>query len=480
MKIAMDSENFRKHAHQMVDWMADYLEEIRDYPVLPSVSPGEIKKNIAINPPEQAESMDEIFSDFQNHILPGITHWQHPNFHAYFPANHSKPSLLAEMLTSTLGAQCMIWLTSPAATELEETVMEWLKQMLQLPESWDGVIQDTASTATLVALISAREKKSEFRINEEGFYQQKPFTVYCSDQAHSSIEKAVKIAGLGLKYLRKIPTDQNFAMQANSLEKQVNEDLQDGLVPLCVVSALGTTGSTAIDPLQEISKISSKYSMWHHVDAAFAGTALILPEKRWAGKGLEDADSFVFNPHKWMFTNFDCTAYFVKDKNTLINTFTIDPSYLKTDLDQQVNNYRDWGIQLGRRFRALKLWFVIRNFGVDGIQKKLRHHLELTQWLHRNMVEHPHFQILAPVPFNTICFRLVTSSEKDDTFLNELNKTFIDEINRSGKAFLSSTMLRDQFTVRVVIGQTEVNQDDVRNLWNLIREKSAALIKQYS
>jgi len=366
----MKNNSFRHHAHEFVDWIADYFENIEKYPVKSQVNPGDIKKQIPINAPEQGEDMNDIFRDFQNIIMPGISHWQHPGWFAYFPANNSPASVLGEMLTAGLGVQGMIWDTSPSATELEEVVMNWLREMIDLPKEFTGVIQDTASTATLCALLSAREKISSFQINQKGFRQ--TMRVYVSSQTHSSIEKDVKIAGFGRENMVVIDVDEKFAMQPEVLRKAITDDIQNGLIPCCVVSTLGTTSSMAMDPIEEIGQICKDYGIWHHVDAAFAGTAAITPEYRFFMKGVELADSFVFNPHKWMLTNFDCSAYFVKEPEILKRTFSIMPEYLKTAADEQVNNYRDWGIQLGRRFRALKLWFVIRSYGVEGIREMVR------------------------------------------------------------------------------------------------------------
>ncbi|NOR21923.1 MAG: aminotransferase class I/II-fold pyridoxal phosphate-dependent enzyme, partial [Candidatus Aminicenantes bacterium] len=362
----MDKELFKEFGYKFVDWVADYMAELEKFPVLSQVKPGEIRNKLPLEPPVQGEPMERVFHDFKKIILPGISHWQHPSWYAYFPATNSPPSILAELLTAALGAQCMIWQTSPAAAELEEVVMEWLRQMLGLPEGMTGVIQDTASTATLVALLTAREKATDFKANQEGL--KKALVIYASEETHSSIEKGAKIAGYGRENLRYIPTDESFAMIPSELEEAVERDKKDGLQPACVVATLGTTSSTAIDPLAAIGKICRRHSLWLHVDAAFAGTAAILPEKKSMLEGAEDVDSFVFNPHKWMLTNFDCSAYFVKDPDVLIRTFEIHPEYLKTGLDAQVKNFRDWGIQLGRRFRALKLWFVIRSYGVEGLQ----------------------------------------------------------------------------------------------------------------
>jgi aromatic-L-amino-acid decarboxylase len=394
----------------------------------------------------------------------------------YFPANKSYPSVLAEMLTATLGAQCMSWLTSPAATELEERMMEWLRDLIGLPQSFTGVIEDTASTSTLCALLMARERITDFGVNEEGFPDDQKFTVYCSSETHSSIEKGVKIAGFGRQNLRKIPVDQYFAMQSEELEKAIRSDLEEGHQPAAVIATIGTTGSTAIDPLEEIGKICSKYEVFLHVDAAYAGTALILPEKRWMNEGIEHADSFVFNPHKWMFTNFDCSAFFVDDENLLIRTLGIMPEYLKTPEDQRVKNYRDWGIPLGRRFRALKLWFVLRSFGREGLQKKIRHHITLAQNLEEKINQHPDFELLAPVPLNTLCFRFHPPHISDEQKLNELNKRLLNQIQQSGELFLTHTSLKGKYTIRMVIGNTNVEQRHVEKAWNLIRSLAAKLI----
>ncbi len=406
----MNSEEFRKVGHEFVNWMADYLEGIEDYPVKPDIQPGDIYQQLPVQAPEQAESMDTIFRDFKEIILPGMTHWQSPSFHAYFPGNNSKPSILAEMLTATMGAQCMVWATSPAATELEDRLMEWLRQMVNLNDNWIGSIQSGASDATLNAILTAREKASGFNTNDKGLVNNK-YRIYASEQIHSSIDKAIAIAGIGKTNLIKIAVDNAFAMEVEALEIAIQQDLADGKKPLMIIVALGTTGSTAIDPLSKIVQIAKKHNIWIHVDAALAGTALLLDSMRWLADGVEEADSFVFNPHKWMFTNFDASAYFVKDKQALINTFSVTPEYLRTKEDEQVNNYRDWGVPLGRRFRALKLWFVIRNYGVDGLKEKIASHLKMAQWFKQQVDESEDFEVLAPVPLNTICFRKVVESK---------------------------------------------------------------------
>jgi aromatic-L-amino-acid decarboxylase len=465
----MNKNEFRKHAHIMVDWMADYLENVETYPVKSPVHPKEILQKLQENPPERGEPFEKIFDDFQKVILPGITHWQHPSFFAYFPANTSPPSILAEMLTATLACQCMSWQTSPSATELEEEMMLWLRKMLGLPEEFIGVIQDSASSATLCSLLTAREKKSDFRINRFGYSQATKYATYSSLEAHSSIEKAVKISGIGSENLRKIAVDDRQAMNPNDLELAILNDIENGLVPLWVVVAIGTTGSTAIDSLRKIGEICKKYRIWLHVDAAYAGSALILPEMRYLIDGIELADSFVFNPHKWLFTNFDCSAYFMKDKESLLKTFEILPEYLKTKEDADVNNYRDWGIPLGRRFRALKLWFVIRSYGIDGLQSKIRFHIEMAQDLAKKISESKEFEILAPVILNAICFRYHPEHIHNPEKLDKLNKNLLEALNNTGKIYLTHTKLKGIYTLRLVIGQTEVQQHHVDAAWALIQ-----------
>jgi len=465
----INNNEFRQYAHQFVDWMADFLEEIEEYPVKSQVNPGDIFKQLPASPPEKSQSIDRIMEDFKTIILPGMPHWQSPNFFAYFPANSSYPSILAEMLTATLGAQCMVWETSPAAAELEEMVMNWLKQMTGLPSEFEGVIQDTASSATLCAILSAREKYTNFKVNDVGLYDENKLKVYCSTETHSSIEKAVKIAGLGKNSLIKIEIDDQFALNAGHLEKMIKKDIDAGNKPICVIATIGTTGSTAIDPIEKIGAICKKYNIWFHIDAALAGTALILPEFRWMNDGVENADSFVFNPHKWMFTNFDCSAYFVKDSELLIKTFEILPEYLKTKTRGEVNDYRDWGIALGRRFRALKLWFVIRNFGVKGLQEKVRFHISLAKWLSSQINNEPDFDILSPTQLNTVCFRYHPVRIDSIEELNRINEELLSKINKTGELYLSHTSLNGIYTIRMVTSQTNIQDSNVENAWQKIK-----------
>lgn len=466
----MNVNEFRAEAHKMADRIADYYDNISEYPVKSQVLPGEIIAQLPVSPPEHPESMTNIMADFERIIMPGITHWQSPAFHAFFPANSSYPSVLAEMLTAALGQQGMIWETSPAAAELEERVMEWLRVMCGLPSNWTGVIQDTASASTLAALLTAREKATGFRINEEGFTSSDKLRIYCSTETHSSIEKAVKIAGFGRKNLVKIAVDQDFALIPEELEKAIMKDKNAGFLPVCVIGSIGTTGSTAVDPIEKIGKICSAYGIWFHVDAAFSGTALILPEMHHYANGLEYADSYVFNPHKWMFTNFDASAYFVRDPEMLIRTFEILPEYLKTKTRGQVNDYRDWGVALGRRFRALKLWFVIRSFGVDGIKEKLRKHISLAQWLAGKVEKSNEFELMAPVTFSLVCFRWKPEGIVEEEKLNQLNMQLLNDLNASGKLYLTHTKLNGKYVLRVVSAQTYVEMEHIEATWKLIGE----------
>jgi aromatic-L-amino-acid decarboxylase len=449
--------------------MADYLGSLEQFPVKPAIKPGDIKKQLPGSAPVEGEEFQSIFKDFEHIILPGMTHWQHPGFFAYFPANNSEPSILAEMLTAAMGAQCMVWLTSPAAEELEERVMEWLRDMLGLPEEFVGVIQDSSSSATLVSLLTAREKRSGFSINRRGFTPADRFRIYTSTQGHSSIEKDVKIAGIGLENLIKVEVDEAFAMCADKLEEAIQNDISAGFIPLAVVSTFGTTSSTAIDPVGEIGRICAKYHCWHHVDASYAGTALVLPEIRRLAPGIDLCDSFVVNPHKWMFTNFDCSAYFMRDKQALINTFSILPEYLKTEEDKIVNNYRDWGVPLGRRFRSLKLWFVIRTYGISGIQQKIRDHIEFGQWLKNEILLTPGVELMAPAPFNLACFRFHPEGMDEEEDLSRHNERILHEINQSGKIFLTQTKLNGKYVIRFVAGQTHTSEEQVKNGWNYIK-----------
>jgi aromatic-L-amino-acid/L-tryptophan decarboxylase len=463
----MDKETFKKYGHEFVDWIADYFDQIEEYPVKSKVKPGEIRSSLPSRAPMEGESMDTIFNDFKSRIMPGISHWQHPGWFAYFPANNSPASVLAEMLTAGLGVQGMIWDTSPAATELEEVVMAWLRQMIGLPDEFTGVIQDTASTATLCALLAAREKSTGFDINQKGFTQK--LRVYTSSQTHSSIEKGVKIAGFGKENLVYIPTDTHYALDTEALQKAIEDDIRNGFTPCCVVATLGTTSSMAMDPVEEIAKVCAKHNVWLHVDAAFAGTAAIVPELRSFMKGTEKADSFLFNPHKWMLTNFDCCAFFVRDPLLLQKTFAIMPEYLKTANADQVNNFRDWGIQLGRRFRALKLWFVIRNYGVEGIRDMVRRHVALAEQFSQWLQQEPGFEILAPVNLSLVCFRYVKEGLNNEA-LNDMNKQLLEKINATGEVYLTHTVLSGKYCMRLSIGGRTTQEKHVDKVFSLLKK----------
>ena len=470
----MDKETFRKFGHEFVDWIVDYLDSVEEYPVRAQIEPGEIINRLPDSAPDVGESMEHIFKDFREIVLPGVTHWQHPSWFAYFPANNSPPSVLAEMLTAGMGAQCMIWETSPAAAELEERVMDWLRKMLGLPEGMNGVIQDTASTTTLIALLTAREKATNFRANREGV--QEKLRVYVSEEAHSSVEKGAKIAGYGKDNICRIPADENYAMIPARLEEAIVADIKGGLKPSCVVPTVGTTSSSGIDPLQPIGQVCRSHGVYLHVDAAYAGTAAILSEKKWILDGVEHVDSFNFNPHKWMLTNFDCSAHFVKDSGSLIRTFEIHPEYLKTGVDALVKNYRDWGIQLGRRFRALKLWFVIRSYGVEGLQKIIREHIRLAELFKGWIEEHELFEVLAPVHLSLVCFRLNDGGSEEE--LDALNKELIERINRSGKILLTQTTLKGKFVLRMAIGARTTEERHVRQAWELIVSTAKSMLEK--
>jgi len=445
-------ENFREEADRAVDWIDNYFKTLRSLPVKSHVKPREVYDRIPPEAPLQGEDVSKMLQDLDSIILPGITHWQHPSFHAYFPANSSYESVLGEMITAAIGAQCMVWETSPAAAELEERMTEWMALAAGLPNTFKGVIQDSASSATLVAILTARERATQFQSNLNGVPQ--GLRVYCSSEAHSSIEKGVGVAGIGRNNLVKIETDPEQRMIPEKLEKAVCDDLAAGLTPICVVAAIGTTGTVALDPLPEIAAICTKYNIWLHVDAAYAGTALLLPEYRYICQGIEHADSLVFNPHKWMFVNFDCSLYYVKDPALLVRTFDILPEYLKTATHGAVNDYRDWGIPLGRRFRALKLWFVLRGFGLEGLRRRLREQIALNEYFAEKISQSGRFTLLKP-PF--LGFTLFRVNNDDDA----ITENFLKTINASGKIYLSHTKVNGRYAIRFHAAQTYIQKEDI-------------------
>ena len=473
----MNSDEFRKYGHGIIEWIARYYETVEHFPVKSRTAPGEVKNALPEIPPEESEPFDLFLKDFDEIIMPGITHWQSPNFFAYFPANSSFPSVLAEMLTAALGTQCMIWETSPAAAELEERMMEWLRSMTGLPSSFEGVIQDSASSATLAALVSARERSTRYRSNREGMTGSERLRVYTSAQSHSSVEKGAGVAGLGRENVVRIPVLSDYSIDTGALRKAIEEDVSAGYIPCCVVATMGTTGTTAIDPLRPVGEICHEKDIWLHVDGALGGSALLLPEMRWMADGMEYVDSFVFNPHKWMFTNFDCSAYFVKDAAGLIRTFEILPEYLKTRTRGMVNDYRDWGIPLGRRFRALKLWAVIRTYGVEQLQSMIREHIRLANMLSQLINDEPGFVLMAPVTLNTVCFRYLPEG-MNDREANRLNERINHALNDTGSMYLTHTTLGGVYVLRMVTAQTNVTEQHVLRAWTLIRECASALSAQ--
>jgi aromatic-L-amino-acid decarboxylase len=469
-------ENFLNDSTKVLQWIDHYINHITDFPVKSQVAPGDIYRRIPPEAPQDPESLKQIIQDLDEFIISGITHWQHPNFHAYFPANTSVESVFAEFITSAIGAQCMIWETSPAAAELEQRMMEWLRDAMGIPSSCEGVIQDSASSASLVALLTAREVATGFTSNEEGVPNN--LRVYCSTETHSSIEKAVGVCGIGKRNLVKISVDQELRMDPDVLESQIRTDLEKGYKPCAVVAALGTTGTVSVDPLKEIAAICKKHGIWLHVDAAYAGSALLLPEYRWMIEGIEQVDSFVFNPHKWMFTNFDCSVYFVKRADLLIKTFEILPEYLKTRTRGQVNDYRDWGVPLGRRFRALKLWFVIRSMGLEGIRNKLRYHVDLNRYFSDSIQNIPGIELPLKPFLNFSCFRLHPTGMEAKDELNDLNERFLEEVNREGKLFLTHTKIRGLYTIRMIIGQTYVEKGHVDLALKVIRSAADHVLQK--
>ena len=474
----MDINQFKKEAHNLVDWMFEYHNNITKYPIKSKVKPGEIYDSLQGSIPENGESFDKIFQDFENKIMPGITHWQNPNFYAFFPANNSFPSILAEMLISTIGAQCMMWDTSPAATELEEKVTDWLRDFMGLPSSWKGVINDTASIGTICSLLTARELKNSFKSNSDGINNNR-YRVYGSTEAHSSIEKAVKIIGIGSKNYIKINTNSDLSIDINDLEKKINEDINNGYVPIAIISTFGTTGTVSFDDINKTCLLANKYKIWHHIDAAYAGSVLIVDEYKKYIKNIDLADSFLFNPHKWLLTNFDCSLYYVKDHNLLTKTLEIHPEYLKSSNKKKIKNYKDWSLQLGRRFRALKLWFVLRTYGKKGLKKYILNHINLAKYLNKKIKSDKNFEITCNQNINMINFRLrpYNSNIKNED-LDKLNFDLISKLNNTGKIYISHTKVDNKVSIRMPIGSTFADKKNVDESWDLIKKTSNNIIKK--
>ncbi|MEZ5286091.1 MAG: pyridoxal-dependent decarboxylase [Vicinamibacterales bacterium] len=468
----MTPDEFRRFGHEVVDWIADYREHVADAPVMSPLEPGAVKARLPEHPPQEPEPLDAVLADLDTIVRPGLTNWQHPRFFGYFPANVSLASVLGDYVSTGLGVLGLAWQGSPALSEVEEVVTGWLRQMLGLSEQWDGVIQDTASTSSLIALICARERATDHGASRGGLQgEPAPLVVYTSGHAHSSVDKAALLAGFGRTNVRHVPFDEDYAMQADALSDAVTADLSRGLRPCAVVATTGTTTTTAIDPIGPIARIAREHGLWLHVDAAMAGSAMILPECRWMWDGIEGADSIVVNPHKWLGAAFDCSVYYVRDAEHLVRVMSTNPSYLQSSVDGRVKNYRDWGIPLGRRFRALKLWFLIREQGISGLQARLRRDIELARWLATQVRARPGWRVLAPVTLQTICVR----HEPDGMAPEDLDRhtqAWCARINASGRAFLTPAMLDGRWMVRVSIGAEHTGRDDVDALWRMMQEEA--------
>jgi aromatic-L-amino-acid decarboxylase len=470
----MPSSEFRKFGHQLVDWVAEYLDHVEERPVLPAVQPGDIRRSLPASPPRNAEPMGQIIADIDRIIMPGITHWNHPRFHAYFNSTASGPGILAELLSAALNVNGMVWESSPAVTELEEVVLNWLRQMLGLPQEFWGMILDTASTSTLHGIAAAREAMEDLNIREEGMAGRREvpnLRIYISEFAHSSVEKAVITLGFGVNAIRKIPVDDRFCMRTADLEAAIAEDRKKGIRPFCVVATVGTTSCTSIDPVPVIADICECENLWLHVDAAYGGSAAIIPEMRHILDGCNRADSFVVNPHKWMFVPVDVSVLYTRKPDILRRAFSLVPEYLRTSHDNAVRNLMDYGVPLGRRFRALKLWFVLRYFGWNGLADRLREHIRLAKLFAGWIDAQPSFELLAPVHFGTVCFRAHPSGMNDEQTLNTLNEHLLHVLNGSREIFLSHTKLNGRYTIRIAIGHIKTQETHLRYTWEFIQRE---------
>ena len=469
----MTSQQFREYGYAMIDWISRYYESVETFPVLSKLEPGAVRRSLPTAAPQQPQSFQEMLRDVEQIVLPGITHWQSPNFFAYFPANSSGPAILGDLLSSALGVQGMLWATSPACTELETHVLDWLVPLLGLPDKFlststgGGVIQDTASSATLCSMLAAREKSTAYQGNRTG--GDGKLVAYTSNQAHSSVEKAAMIAGIGRENVRLVAVDDEFAMNAAALAQAIRQDKDAGRIPFFVCATVGTTSSHAMDPLESIAPICRENGLWFHVDAAMAGTAALCPEFRYLQAGVEHADSYCFNPHKWMFTNFDCDCFFVADRAALIRSLSILPEYLRNRATESgaVFDYRDWQVPLGRRFRSLKLWFVIRHYGVEGLQHHIRYHVQLAQQFRAWLESDDRFEVIVPPPLNLVCFRYRGSDEQ--------NQRLMDSLNTSGDLYLTHTRMGDRFVLRFCVGQTNTEARHVERAWQRIQQEAKKL-----
>jgi aromatic-L-amino-acid decarboxylase len=468
----MTPEEFREYGHKLIDWIADYRATLASRPVMSSVEPGQVKAALPATPPTEPESFAAVMADLDAILLPGVTHWQHPRFFGYFPSNAALASVLGDLVSTGLGVIGLNWQASPALTELEEVVTDWFRDMVALSDAWAGVIQDTASSASLLALLCARERASKFSLARGGLQgEPRSLTVYVSAQSHSSVEKAALLAGFGRDNVRVVPHDEAFAMRADALAEMVVADCEAGRLPCAVVATTGTTACTALDPVAGIAEVARRHNLWLHVDAAMAGSAMILPECRWMWDGIEHADSVVVNPHKWLGAAFDCSLYYVRDRDHLVRVLSTNPSYLRTAADGKVRNYRDWGIALGRRFRALKLWCLIRSEGVSGLQSRLRRDLANAQWLAEQVRATPNWRVIAPVPLQTVCVRHEPPGLAGEA-VDVHTRAWADRVNRSGAAYLTPAMLDGRWMVRVSIGAEQTQREDVEAVWSAMRREA--------
>lgn len=475
----MPADEFKKFGYELINWIAEYLTNLEKFPVMPNIKPGQIKSKLPKSPPITSESFDKIFPDVDNILLPGVTHWNHPNFMAYFNSTSSGPGILAELLSAALNTNGMLWKTSPSTTELEKVTVDWMRQMLGLPDSFWGIIYDTASVSSMHAIAAAREEVSEYNFRQKGFSGKEKIPMlrlYASEQAHSSIEKGAILLGIGLDGVRKIPVDNEFKMIPEKLSEAIKEDRENGWRPFCVVATVGTTSTTSIDPVEKIADVCEQENLWLHIDAAHAGVVAMLPEMKYIFKGVERADSLVVNPHKWMFTPVDLSLFYTRKPDVLKRAFSLVPEYLKTAEGNSTENLMDYGIQLGRRFRALKLWFVIRYFGVNGIIERLREHIRLGQLFANWIDEHPDFERMAPTPFSTVCFRAHPRGMNDERMVDGLNEKLLQKINETGKLFLSHTKLNGKFVIRLTISGIRTEERHVSEAWKLIQRKLEELL----
>lgn len=467
--------------HRAADLIADYLEQAEDYPVLPDVEPGEVARQVPADPPAEGEALESILDDYKRFIEPNVTHWNHPGFMAYFAITGSAPGVLGEALAAALNVNAMLWRTAPAATELEERACDWLRRMMGLPEGFTGHINDTASSSSLVALAAARQRLANLEIRQKGMAGRRdlpPLVLYASDQAHSSIDKAAIVLGVGLENVRRVPSDEAFRLDVEALRRAIRQDREAGKVPLAVVATAGTTSTTSVDPLPALGALCREEGIWLHVDAAYAGSAAVCPELREHLEGMEAADSLVVNPHKWLFTPIDCSVLYVRDPDNLRAAFSLVPEYLRSD-DAGVSNLMDLGFQLGRRFRSLKLWMVIRAYGVEGIRERIREHCRLARWLAERIDAHPGFERIAPVPFSTVCLRARLEEDgAPEIDGDRFNERLLAEVNAQGPVFLSHTELGGRYVIRVALGHAGTGEERMETLWRLLTETAERLRRE--